>query len=86
VSLKCGSLSAYNYCNRDMDQLLDQLNADLPLKERQALWAKVQQLVWDDVSVIRVGDYFEPEAIRSSLSGYRSFYVIPRFWNVSKVR
>lgn len=86
VSLKCGSLSAYNYCNRDMDQLLDQVNTDLPLKQRQAIWVKIQQMVWDDVSVIRVGDYFEPEAIRSSLKGYRPFYVIPRFWNVSKGR
>ncbi len=86
VSLKCGSLSAYNYCNREMDRLLDQVNTDLPLKERQAVWAKIQQMVWEDVAVIRVGDYFEPEAIRSSLKGYRPFYVIPRFWNVSKVR
>lgn len=86
VSLKCGSLSAYNYCNRDMDQLLDQVNTDLPLKQRQAIWVKIQQMVWDDVAVIRVGDYFEPEAIRSGLKGYRPFYVIPRFWNVSKGR
>jgi len=85
VSLHCGSLSAYNYCNHEMDQLLDQVNTDLPLKQRQALWTKIQQLVWDDVSVVRIGDYFEPEAIRSSLRGYRPFYVIPRFWSVSKV-
>jgi peptide/nickel transport system substrate-binding protein len=86
VSLRCGSRAAYNYCNREMDRLLDQVNTDLPFKERQAVWTKIQQMVWDDVAVIRIGDYFEPEAIRSSLKGYKPFYVIPRFWNVSKVR
>jgi len=84
VSLHCGSLAAYTYCNPAMDQLLDQLNTSLPLKERQAVWIKVQQLVWDDVAVIRIGDYFEPEATSTKLVGYRPFYVIPRFWNVSK--
>jgi peptide/nickel transport system substrate-binding protein len=86
LSLRCGSRSAYNYCNQDMDRLLDQVNTDLPLKERQAVWAAIQQMVWDDVAIIRIGDYFEPEAIRTSLKGYRPYHVIPRFWNVSKVR
>ena len=46
----------------------------------------MQKQAWDDVAVLRLGDYFEPEATRKTLVGYEPFYTTPRFWNVSQTR
>lgn len=81
-SLYTGSTSAYNYSNPQMDELLDQLALGMDNESRFAIWEQVQQLVWDDVAMIKIGNYNELEAINSKYEGYKSFYVIPRFWNV----
>jgi peptide/nickel transport system substrate-binding protein len=83
-SLHCKAVSAFGYCNEKMEQLLKVVNSGVPDTERQPAWAAAQKLVWDDVAVLRIGDYFEPEATRRTLSGYQPFYVTPRFWNVTK--
>jgi len=83
-SLRSGQIGAYNYKNPEMDKLLDAVNLGAPTEERQEVWNKIQQLIWDDVAVIRVGDYFELEATRANVKGYTPFYVTPRFWNVRK--
>lgn len=83
-SLHCGSVSAFGYCNEAMEGLLKKVNSGIADKDRQAAWYEMQKLVWDDVAVLRIGDYFEPEATRKTLTGYRPFYVTPRFWNVSQ--
>ena len=85
-SLHCGAPAAYNHCDKAMDALLDRLNTGAALEQRQRLWNDVQGMVWDTVAEIRLGDFFEPEAIRSNVTGYRPFYVTPRFWNVSKTK
>ena len=84
LSLRTGQIGAYNYSNPEMDKLLDAINLGSPTEERQEIWNKIQKLIWDDVAVIRVGDYFELEATRANVKGYRPFYVTPRFWNVRK--
>jgi peptide/nickel transport system substrate-binding protein len=85
-SLHCGAPAAYNHCDKAMDALLDRLNTGAPLEERQRLWSDVQRMMWDSVAVIRLGDFFEPEAVRSNVVGYQPFYVTPRFWNVAKAK
>ena len=75
--------SSYNYNNPTMDALLEKIRQDVPLAQRKQTWATIQELVWTDLPMIKLGDYFELEAIRSTVKGYTPFYVIPRFWNVT---
>lgn len=81
TSLRCGSPSAYMYCNPEVDKLLDRLAQVLPLEERQRTYRELQQLVWEDVAVIRIGDIFVFEGTTARLQGYSPWNVIPRFWN-----
>ncbi|MBD3307482.1 hypothetical protein GF339_13720 [candidate division KSB3 bacterium] len=81
-SLSSQSVGAYNYSNPEMDALLNEINKGLPTEERQEVWRQIQKLVWEDVAIIRLGDYFELEATRANVQNYRPFYVTPRFWNV----
>ncbi len=83
-TLNSKSIGSYNYSNPEMDKLLVGINSGLPTEERQKIWQKIQKLVWDDVAVIRIGDYFELEATRANVVNYKPFYVTPRFWNVYK--
>lgn len=83
-SLSCASVGSYNYCNPEMEELLGQVNQGLPQDERFAAWEGIQELVWEDVAIIRYGDFHEAEALGTDLVGYRPFYVTPRFWNVTR--
>ncbi|MGQ9732860.1 MAG: ABC transporter substrate-binding protein, partial [Candidatus Zipacnadales bacterium] len=81
TSLKCGAPYAYMYCNPEVDGLLEELSRDRPLAERQRIFRELQQIIWEDVAVVRVGDFFTLEGTSSRLKGYTPWYVIPRFWN-----
>jgi len=83
-SLSCSSVASYNYCNEEMEALLDAVNQGLPQEERSEAWSDVQELVWEDVAIIRFGDFHEAEALKSELDGYRPYHVTPRFWNVKR--
>ena len=83
-AFQCGSLGAFGYCSEEMDASLAVINSGASFEDRRVAWEDVQRRVWDDVVVIRIGDYFEPEATRSWIDGFRSFYTTPRFWNVTK--
>ena len=69
---------------KEMESLMQKINTGIPLAERQKLWTRVQQIYWDKVPYLRVGDLFEMEAVRTSVKNYKPFYVTPRFWGVSK--
>ncbi|MDD3996920.1 MAG: ABC transporter substrate-binding protein, partial [Sphaerochaetaceae bacterium] len=83
-SFKSGLVTSYNYSNPKMDKLLDDIRIGNDFATRKSIWDQIQKLVWDDVVNIKIGDYFELEAISSKYDGFKSFYVIPRFWNVTK--
>lgn len=83
-SLSCTSVGAYNYCNEEMEAHLNAVNQGLPQEERREAWERIQELVWEDVAVIRYGDFHEAEALATDLQGYQPFYVTPRFWNVHR--
>ena len=78
------SSASHWYKSPEMDKLMDAVNKGAPLAERQAAWKKVQMLYWEEVPFLRVGDYFELEAVRKNVKGYKTFYVTPRFWGVTK--
>jgi peptide/nickel transport system substrate-binding protein len=78
------SLAAYNYKNPRTDELIDKASEGGTAEEQKQIWEQIQKLVWDDVAKIKIGDYFDVEAIRADYKNYLPFYVIPRFWNVTK--
>ncbi len=82
-SFKSGLVTSYNYANPKMDKLLDDIRIGNDFTVRKSIWDQIQKLVWDDIANIKIGDYFELEAINKKYQGFTSFYVIPRFWNVS---
>jgi peptide/nickel transport system substrate-binding protein len=79
-----GSAISYGYESDTMDDLMQQISLSLPVAERQQAFYEVMNLVWDELPVIKFGDYFELDAASSKLHGYSPFYVIPRFWNCWK--
>ena len=75
---------AYGYSNPDMDKLLNEANMQMSDEERGTLVDQIQHIIFTDVPYIRFGDLFGLEGVRSNVSGYQSWYVTPRFYNVSK--
>lgn len=86
VLVRCGDLGAFGYCNPEMERLADTINSGADQDTRKQAWTDVQKLIWDDLPVFRIGDYFEAEGSRTTIGGYAPFYVTPRFWNVSQNR
>ncbi len=84
TSLKCGAPYAYMYCNPDVDRLLEDLARDRPVEERQQIFYELQRIIWEDVAVLRIGDFFTLEGTSARLQGYAPWYVIPRFWDCWK--
>ncbi len=79
-----GSAISYGYSSTIMDDLMLQISLSLPIAERQKVVQQVMSVLWDELPVIKFGDYFELEAASAQLQGYSPFYVIPRFWNCWK--
>lgn len=84
VSLVTGGGNAYGYSNPRMDSLFARLARELDPAKRKAIYEEIQRLIYTDIPILRIGDYFGLDARRSDLVGYKSWYVIPRMWNVSR--
>lgn len=69
------------YANAEMDRLLELARSTSDFDERYAYYVQVQQLFYQDVNAIKLGDVFTVDGARTNLEGYRS-WDIPRFWNV----
>jgi len=63
-------------------QALAALNQEPNPAKRGALWAKVQQVVYDEVPYIQVGKFASLSARSPALEGYTP-YTYPFFWNTS---
>ncbi len=60
---------------------LDAFNAEADPVKRGALWAKVQEVVYDEVPYIRVGDFAALAASSAKMRGFAPM-PSPAFWNV----
>lgn len=81
--LQSGAPYAYGYDNPEMDALLERASFLLTPEEQREVADEIQCMILTDVPYIRFGDLFGLEAVRANLDGYASWYVVPRFWNVS---
>ena len=82
-SLMSGSSYAYGYNNPDMEHLLMAGIRAGTLEERQQIYKQVQELLYTDVPVIRVGDLFAPAGWQKSVFGVKPWYIM-RYWNVMR--
>lgn len=69
------------YCSDEMEALLLQGIQESAVEKRQDIYREIQELAYNDVPVVLVGDIFELEAAQSRVQGFASWYT-PRFWNV----
>ena len=64
------------------DAALAAFNAESDPAKRGALWGKVQEVVYDEVPYVRVGDFAALSASSAKMSGFVPM-PMPGFWNVS---
>ena len=64
------------------DAALAAFNAEPDAAKRGQLWAKVQQVVYDEVPYIRAGNFAALSGLSNQMKGY-SPMPWPSFWNVS---
>lgn len=81
--LMSSSSFAYGYNNPEMEKLLVAGMSAGTVAERRAVYEKVQELLYTDVPVIRVGDMMGLYGWRAEVSGFKPWY-IQRYWNVKK--
>jgi peptide/nickel transport system substrate-binding protein len=64
------------------DAALAAFNAESDAVKRGALWGKVQEVVYDEVPYVRVGDFAALSASSANMSGYVPM-PWPAFWNAA---
>jgi len=84
ASFLCGAPYSYAYCNEEMDRLLHAAALHHTNAELRQIAIEIQELAYEDIPVIRFGDFFGLAATRKELQGFQPWYVTPRFWGVSK--
>jgi peptide/nickel transport system substrate-binding protein len=62
------------------DAALAAFNSEPDPVKRAALWAKVQQVVYDEVPYVRVGNFAALAGLSAKLKGYKPM-PWPAFWN-----
>jgi peptide/nickel transport system substrate-binding protein len=62
------------------DAALAAFNSEADPAKRAALWAKVQQVVYDEVPYVRVGNFASLAGLSAKLKGYKPM-PWPAFWN-----
>ncbi len=70
------------YANKEVDALLDKAMQEPDRKARLKLYDRVQDLVYEDIPMIKQGDVFGFDAVNDKVQGFEPFYTTPRFWNV----
>ncbi|MDR7419842.1 MAG: ABC transporter substrate-binding protein [Armatimonadota bacterium] len=66
----------------DMDRYLDAMNASANFKDRKAAFDNVQRVFYEQVTSIKLGDYFSLRGWRSNVKGLQR-YRVPVFWGAS---
>jgi peptide/nickel transport system substrate-binding protein len=68
-------------CNPTLDAMMGRLAAEPDFPRRQALWREIQGWFWQEVPVIKFGDFFTLRIKQKGVGGYANRYR-PFFWNV----
>jgi peptide/nickel transport system substrate-binding protein len=68
--------------NKDIDRLLDEIQAAPTQEEAKALYSELQQIMWEDLPVINLGRNYRVSAYSEKVHGIKQM-LGPIFWNVS---
>jgi peptide/nickel transport system substrate-binding protein len=68
--------------NPEKDQLLAQFGAATDPARRVEIWTSVQKVIWSEVPIVKVGDFFGYALASPKLAGIQEIYTMP-FWNTS---
>jgi peptide/nickel transport system substrate-binding protein len=69
------------WCLEDKDRWLDAVARESDPRRRRAMWDKVQQLFYEDVGRIKIGDWFGLVALRKDVRGFQPANELA-LWNV----
>jgi ABC-type transport system substrate-binding protein len=56
-----------------------------PSAARKAIWEEIQRWFWEEVPVVKLGDFFTLRVKQKAVAGYANRYR-PFFWNVVLAR
>jgi peptide/nickel transport system substrate-binding protein len=70
------------FANPEMDRYLEAMNASANPKDRKAAFDNVQRVFYEQVTSIKLGDYFSLRGWRSNVKGVRKYFM-PVFWGVT---
>ncbi len=68
-------------CDPRLDGLQSRLACETDFARRKAVWEEVQRWFWDEVPVVKLGDFFTLRVRQKTVAGYANRYR-PFFWNV----
>lgn len=69
-------------CDGRLDALMARLVGETDPPRRQAVWREIQGWFWQEIPVIKFGDFFTLRIKQKGVAGYANRYR-PFFWNVS---
>ena len=70
-----------SYNSDEMDALLNKIRYAPTHEEALAVWDEAQELYWNDIPLIKLGDYFQFNASRKGLD-VENMFSIDIFWNI----
>jgi peptide/nickel transport system substrate-binding protein len=70
------------YASKTVDSLLEKALVEPDRKARAKLYEQIQDNLFNDIPMVKMGDLFGFDAYKGDLSGFESFYTTPRLWNV----
>ena len=70
------------FANPEMDRHLDAMNASPDLKDRKAAFDNVQRVFYEQVTSVKLGDYFSLRGWRSNVKNVQKHF-LPVFWGVT---
>jgi peptide/nickel transport system substrate-binding protein len=68
-------------CDARLDQMMGRLAAEVDFARRKAIWDEIQRWFWDEVPVVKLGDFFSLRIKQKTVAGYANRYR-PFFWTV----
>jgi peptide/nickel transport system substrate-binding protein len=69
------------WCHEDKEQWMEALARETDPRKRRAMWEKVQQIFYEDVGRVKLGDFFGLTAVRKEVRGYQPTNE-SNLWNV----
>lgn len=69
------------WSNPEKESLVKQLLTEQDPDKAYDIWTEIEELYYEDVPIIKIGDFFDYVVIRSSVKGYAQLPE-PFFWNV----